>query len=125
MTVPEQENTASNMHNRAVVCVISGLTAAQAEHITSAIIHEKNNCAPDARGTIATGKEQNISRMIGNGQDAAFESQPPKKKKKKRKNRKKTEKIKQPTKINQRIKQKPLTIKRDEHHERQTRKSPR
>lgn len=94
MTVSEQENTASNVHNRAVVCVISGLTAAQAEHITSAIIHEKNNCAPDARGTIATGKEQNISRMIGNGQDEAFELQPPKKKKKKKKKSQKSGKNK-------------------------------
>lgn len=83
MTVPEQEKTTQEAHNRAVVCVIAGLTVAQAERISAVIIHEKNTLAPDARGTIATGKEQNISRMIGNGQDAAFESQPPKKKKKK------------------------------------------
>ena len=81
MTVPEQEKTTQEAHNRAVVCVIAGLTVAQAERISAVIIHEKNTLAPDARGTIATGKEQNISRMIGNGQDAAFESQPPKKKK--------------------------------------------
>lgn len=85
MTVPNQEKTTQEAHNRAVVCVIAGLTVAQAERISAVIIHEKNTLAPDARGTIATGKEQNISRMIGNGQDAAFESQPPKKKKKKKK----------------------------------------
>lgn len=84
MTVPNQEKTTQEAHNRAVVCVIAGLTVAQAERISAVIIHEKNTLAPDARGTIATGKEQNISRMIGNGQDAAFESQPPKKKKKKK-----------------------------------------
>ena len=85
MTVPNQDKTTQEAHNRAVVCVIAGLTVAQAERISAVIIHEKNTLAPDARGTIATGKEQNISRMIGNGQDAAFESQPPKKKKKKKK----------------------------------------
>ena len=84
--------------------MIAGLTVAQAERISAVIIHEKNTLAPDARGTIATGKEQNISRMIGNGQDAAFESQPPKKKKKKEKSQKNGKKNNQ-TKINQRIKQ--------------------
>lgn len=96
MTAPKQEKTTSEAHNRAVVCVVAGLTVAQAERISTAIIHEKNKLAADARGTIATGKEQNISRMLGEGQDAAF--QPAKKKKKKKssksKNNKNTEKNK-------------------------------
>ena len=43
MTVPNQEKTTQEAHNRAVVCVIAGLTVAQAERISAVIIHEKTH----------------------------------------------------------------------------------
>lgn len=90
MTAPHQEKNACEAHNRAVVCVIAGLTIDEAEALSAAIIHEKNNLAPNARGTIATGKEQNIARMLGDGHNNALPQQK-KKKKKKKKNKNKSE----------------------------------
>lgn len=87
MTAPHQEKNAYEAHNRAVVCVIAGLTIDEAEALSAAIIHEKNNLAPNARGTIATGKEQNIARMLGDGHNNALPQQKKKKKKKKKKNK--------------------------------------
>ena len=48
MTAPHQEKNACEAHNRAVVCVIAGLTIDEAEALSAAIIHEKNNLAPNA-----------------------------------------------------------------------------
>lgn len=90
MTAPHQEKNACEAHNRAVVCVIAGLTIDEAEALSAAIIHEKNNLAPNARGTIATGKEQNIARMLGDGHNNALPQQKKKKKKKKKKNKNKS-----------------------------------
>lgn len=90
MTAPHQEKNACEAHNRAVVCVIAGLTIDEAEALSAAIIHEKNNLAPNARGTIATGKEQNIARMLGDGHNNALLQQKKKKKKKKKKNKNKS-----------------------------------
>lgn len=90
MTAPHQEKNTSEAHNRAVVCVIAGLTIDEAEALNAAIIHEKNNLAPNARGTIAIGKEQNIARMLGDGHNNALPQQKKKKKKKKKKNKNKS-----------------------------------
>lgn len=90
MTAPHQEKNTSEAHNRAVVCVIAGLTIDEAEALNAAIIHEKNNLASNARGTIATGKEQNIARMLGDGHNNALPQQKKKKKKKKKKNKNKS-----------------------------------
>lgn len=86
---PPRKN-ACEAYNRAVVCVIAGLTIDEAEALSAAIIHEKNNLAPNARGTIATGKEQNIARMLGDGHNNALPQQKKKKKKKKKKNKNKS-----------------------------------
>ena len=75
MTAPHQEKNAYEAHNRAVVCVIAGLTIDEAEALSA------------ARGTIATGKEQNIARMLGDGHNNALPQQKKKKKKKKKKNK--------------------------------------
>lgn len=98
MTASNQENDVSKARNHAVVSVIAGLNADEAEAISAAIIHAKNHHAPNARGTIATGQEQNISRMLGNGQDAAFSPKTKKKKKKKNKKSSKSGKNKSTTK---------------------------
>lgn len=41
MTAPHQEKNACEAYNRAVVCVIAGLTIDEAEALSAAIIHEK------------------------------------------------------------------------------------
>lgn len=79
--------------NRAVVAVIAGLTVAQAEDISKAIMVAKDTHAPNGRGTIATGRENNIARMLGDGHNTNL---PQQKKKKKKKSNKKSEKNKAP-----------------------------
>lgn len=99
MPASGQKDT-TQKHNRAVVCVIAGLTTEQAENISSAIIHAKNTYALEARGTIATGKEEHIAGMIGEGQNTAIPQQKKKKKKSKNTKNNKTNKEKKNTKNN-------------------------
>lgn len=59
--------------DKTVVAVISGLTDAQAAQISSDILKAKQRHAPAGRGTIATGKRENVGRLIQKGNAKAIE----------------------------------------------------
>jgi hypothetical protein len=50
-----------------VVAVIADLTTSQAAELQKQIIVAKSRCAPNGRGTIATGTRENVGALIQNG----------------------------------------------------------
>lgn len=53
-----------------VVAVISDLTAQQAAEVSKGIMISKQKYAPSGRGTIATGKKQDVGRLIQKGNNS-------------------------------------------------------
>lgn len=54
--------------DKAVVAVISGLTANQSAQITKEIMRSKERFAPQSRGTIASGTISNVGALLQRGQ---------------------------------------------------------
>lgn len=54
--------------DKAVVAVISGLTANQSAQITKEIMRAKEKYAPLSRGTIASGALSNVGALLQRGQ---------------------------------------------------------
>ncbi|MCD7715321.1 MAG: hypothetical protein LUI39_02570 [Lachnospiraceae bacterium] len=53
--------------NRVVVAVISGMTDTQAADVTKEIMKAKQKKAPNARGTIASGNENEVGGLLQQG----------------------------------------------------------
>ena len=54
--------------DNAVVMVLTNVTTAQAAQVAKEVIQIKNKFAPLGRGTIATGKKQDVGRLLQNGE---------------------------------------------------------
>ncbi len=54
--------------DKAVVAVISGLTANQSAQITKEIMRAKEKFAPQSRGTIASGALSSVGALLQRGQ---------------------------------------------------------
>ncbi|MCD8238635.1 MAG: hypothetical protein LUC92_04765 [Clostridiales bacterium] len=55
--------------DNSVVAVVTALTQDQAAELTKEIIKAKNKYAPLSRGTIASGKNRDVGRLIQNGRE--------------------------------------------------------
>ena len=59
--------TMAGKKNNVVVAVIGDLTASQAAELQKQIVVAKGLCAPNGRGTIATGTRENVGVLIQSG----------------------------------------------------------
>ncbi len=57
----------AGLKDNVVIAVISELTNEQAAQVTKEIQKAKANCAPNGRGTVASGKKSEVARMLQNG----------------------------------------------------------
>lgn len=53
--------------DNAVIAVISDLTKAQSARLLKEIIQAKSNIAPQGRGTVATGKKEDVGALLQSG----------------------------------------------------------
>ena len=57
-------STSGSKKDKALVAVLSGLTSNQSGEIMREFMKAKDKYAPNARGTIATGRQKDVGNMI-------------------------------------------------------------
>lgn len=49
------------------VAVVTNLTQKQAANMSAEVMKAKGKCAPEGRGTIASGKKENVGKILQSG----------------------------------------------------------